>query len=370
MGIVYEAPRGAAGLARADPAGSQGPAKGASWDLPSGLQELAYRACRNSPNGLPGALEFGFQPYPGQCDGVASLAMSQPDANPRSAGAPKGTSSRDYDAILLDLDGTLVTSAGEIHPATLAALHAAHERGVHVMVATGRSKIATLPVLEELGLPTPAAIFNGAAIYCPSEQRMLEERLLSQRLLDQFWEYIDHTQDLAILMCAHEKFSRTPRSEAERTAIAGLHAIQEIPVEQLTQVENVLRVTLLSDRFEDSHGLHEELSQAVAGPSYRTHFSLSLLPRYHGSPYQVADLHAPCLGKAEALRFLQEQHGIPASRVVAVGDAYNDVEMVEAAGLGVCMENGVGGLKRRADRIIGDNEGPAIGDLVSELFLS
>lgn len=280
-----------------------------------------------------------------------------------------GASGRAYDAILLDLDGTLVRSDGSLHPANREALRAAHEVGVQVMVATGRSKIATLPVLEALDLPTPAVVFNGAAIYCPTEARMLEERLLSQRLLDQFWEYVDHSQDLAILMCAHEKFSRPPRNEAERTAVSGLHAIQEIEESALRGVENVLRVTLLSDRFADSHGLHAELELAVPGPSYRTHFSLSLLPRYAGSPYQVADLHAPCLGKAEALRFLEEQHGIPTARVVAVGDAYNDVPMIEAAGLGVCMGNGVGGLQRRADRIIGDNEGTAIAELVQELFL-
>ncbi len=284
----------------------------------------------------------------------------------REGQGPQGS----YGAILLDLDGTLVNSEGHVHPETLEALREASDRGVVVMVATGRSTIATMPVLDVLDLPTPAVVFNGAGIYCRTQGRMLEERLLSERIMDQVHDYLERSGDLAVFMCALEKFSRKPNSDAEVAALAGLHKIQELEPNSLRGIENVMRVTFLSSRHKDSHEYHGELEEAIKGPSYRTHFSLSLLPRYADSPYQVADVHPPCLGKAEALRYLEETYGIPAARVVAVGDAYNDYPMVQAAGLGVCMGNGVAGLQRRADRVIGDNEGTAIAELVRELFLS
>jgi hypothetical protein len=237
------------------------------------------------------------------------------------------------------------------------------------MVATGRSLVATRGVLEVLALQTPAVVFNGAAIFCPTSDRMLEERLLSKRLLAQAHDLLVRTGDLSVIMCAHHKYARAPQSAEEERALSGLRNIETLPAEELAHVENVLRVTFLSKRHADSHGLNEELQREIVGPSYRTHFPLALLPRYKGSPYSVADLHAPCLGKAEALRYIEETHGIPASRVVAVGDAYNDVPMVEAAGLGVAMGNAVSGLQRRADRVIGDNQGTAIAELVEELFL-
>ena len=59
---------------------------------------------------------------------------------------------RNYDAILLDLDGTLVDEHDQIHPHTLRSLRAAAERGVRVMIATGRSELATIPVVEQLGI--------------------------------------------------------------------------------------------------------------------------------------------------------------------------------------------------------------------------
>src|SRR3954471_1779934 len=97
--------------------------------------------------------------------------------------AARPMSTRTYDALLVDIDGTLLDEQGRIHPRSLAALRAAEAAGVRVMLATGRSTISTRPVLEELGLETPALVFNGAGLWCPKEKRMLEEHVLGNRTL-------------------------------------------------------------------------------------------------------------------------------------------------------------------------------------------
>ena len=83
----------------------------------------------------------------------------------------------------------------------------------------------------------------------------------------------------------------------------------------------------------------------------------------------AVDVHPPCRGKAEALRVMWESYGIPPERVVAVGDATNDSPMLQAAGLGVAVENCMDELRPVADRVIGHHDGPAIAELVQELFL-
>ena len=70
------------------------------------------------------------------------------------------------------------------------------------------------------------------------------------------------------------------------------------------------------------------------------------------------------------MRFLRERYGIPADRVVAVGDANNDIEMLEAAGLGVAMGNASEDALAAADRQIGDNNSDAVSQLIDELFLA
>ena len=81
-----------------------------------------------------------------------------------------------YDAALIDLDGTLVEGADGLLEENVAALRAAEARGKRVMIATGRSTVSTRPVLERLGLETPALVFNGAGLWCQRRARMLEER--------------------------------------------------------------------------------------------------------------------------------------------------------------------------------------------------
>ena len=58
------------------------------------------------------------------------------------------SSPRPYDAIVFDLDGTLLNRSSALHPHNVEAVRAAEEKGVRVMVATGRSRIATRPVLD------------------------------------------------------------------------------------------------------------------------------------------------------------------------------------------------------------------------------
>ena len=105
-----------------------------------------------------------------------------------------------------------------------------------------------------------------------------------------------------------------------------------------------------------------------AQPLHVTHFPLQALATHRGSPLLVADVQPPCRGKAEALRVLAERYGIPAAEVVAIGDADNDLSMLEAAGLAVAMENSMPRVLALAGRVIGNNNSDTIAELVEELF--
>jgi Cof subfamily protein (haloacid dehalogenase superfamily) len=276
-------------------------------------------------------------------------------------------SGRAYDAILLDLDGTLVTDADEIRPRTLASLRRAVDRGVRVMVATGRSELATIPVLDTLGFDTPAVVFNGAAVYCPRTRRMLEERLLSERALGLSVDFAVRHGCLIVAMCAGVKYSLPPRNEVERLALRDMTGLVFAPPEAL-KVQRAIRVTLLSDRHASSQEFAGAIEDTMSEPLYVTHFPLNLLAQHRESRLLVADLHPPCRGKAEALRVLDELYGIAPERVIAVGDATNDLTMFADAGLAVAMASGMPEAIACADRVIGSNNTDAIADLVDELL--
>src|SRR5688572_4688903 len=138
-----------------------------------------------------------------------------------------------YQALLLDLDGTLLDRTGGIHPRNKEAVLAARDRGVKVVLVTGRSKIATVPVLEELDLGTPAVIFNGAAVLCPVEGRLIEQRTISNRTMDRLLAYGERTDDLTLVMLEDKKLCSAPRNEVEAQALLGLRKLEFVSREAL-----------------------------------------------------------------------------------------------------------------------------------------
>lgn len=275
---------------------------------------------------------------------------------------------RSHDALLVDLDGTLLDDAGRIHPRTLRALRAAEESGVRVMIATGRSTISTRPVVREAGLATPALVFNGAGLWCPREERMLEERVLAPRTLARALQFGRERELLTVLMASDRKFASPPRTPLEEDALRGLLGLEVVPREDLGG-EFIVRVTFYSETHADSEALALDVRARVDAPVYVTHFPLSWLPSHRGNRASCLDLHPPCRGKAEGLRVLWERYGIPPERVVAVGDATNDIPMFEVAGLAVAMAGSMDEALAAADRVIGPNDSDALGALVEELFL-
>jgi len=278
-------------------------------------------------------------------------------------------STRAYDALLLDLDGTLLDDRSLVPARTAEALRAATAQGVRVMVATGRSNLSAHDVLVELGLESPAIVFNGAGLYCARRRRLLEERTLGNRTLQRTLAFAELHGHLPVVMCAERKFALAPRDAAEEAALALMTGLEIVGPEALA-AEYVMRVTLFSRNHARSEQFAHELECAVGLPLYTTHFPLSALASHRASPLHVLDIHPPCRGKGEALRVLEESYGIPPARVVAVGDATNDIPMFERAGLSVAMENSMGEALAAAQRVIGSNNGPAIAELVEELFLA
>jgi len=273
----------------------------------------------------------------------------------------------DYRALVLDLDGTLVTDQGTIRTRTLARLQQLHQRGLRVMIATGRSELGTLPVLEELGMDTPAVVFNGAGLYCPRERRLLEERLLSDRVVTRALDFARSSGLMPVIQVAGAKYTLPPRDEGEARALRGLEGLRHVEFAALPR-EYVIRVTFFSARHPSSDALAMEVEQAIDQPLHTTHFPLAALATHRDSRLLVVDLQPPCRGKGEALRVLEERYGLPARQVVAVGDADNDLPMLRAAGLGVAMGNAMPRVLATAARVIGDNNGDAIAELIDELF--
>ncbi len=271
-----------------------------------------------------------------------------------------------YDAVLIDLDGTLIEGAEGLRSENVAALRAAEARGKKVMIATGRSTASARPVLEQLELSTPAVVFNGAAVWCPKRTRLIEERILSSRTLERSLAFAAEHDLLTILMASERKWASPPRDPAEARALQGLRGLEVVPRELLAAQEFIVRVTMFSATHAASVALMEAAEAHIRQPVYTTHFPLSVLHAHRESPMSVIDIHPPCRGKAEGLRVLRDLYGIEPERVVAIGDATNDLPMFAAAGLALATEDGMDEAKAAAHHIIGPGGSTAIARAIEQ----
>jgi len=222
-------------------------------------------------------------------------------------------------------------------------------------------------VREELGLDGTAVVFNGAGIWCPKQKRLLEEQILAERVVDPVMDHADGEGHLVCVMRGDKKFAPTPKDALEEATLAGLQGLEIVERADLPR-EYLMRLTVFSRKHDSSSPLYDEVRAVLRAPAYLTHFPLSLLHAYRESPCQVVDVHPPCRGKAEALRWLSEEEGIAPERVVCVGDATNDLPMFEAAGLSIAMGDGMPEALAAADRVVGASDTDAIAELIEELF--
>ena len=268
---------------------------------------------------------------------------------------------------MLDLDGTLVADDGAVRPRVVAALADLVDRGVAVQIATGRSEAGTRAVARELGVRLPCVVYNGAALWCPRRDELIEERVLSNRAVERTLAFAEAHGLQCVVMQRGGKFATPPRDAIELSALSRLEELHLTPFDRLPR-EYVIRITLFSSRHGETRAFSKALDDALSMPIYLTDFPLNLLATHRDSPLSVVDVQPPCRGKGEALRYLEEELSIPAQAVVAVGDAGNDIPMLTAAGMGVAMGAASPEVVAAARRQIGSCNSDAIADLIEELF--
>ena len=261
-----------------------------------------------------------------------------------------------FDAILLDLDGTLLDGQSELTPRTARAVRKLVEAGFLVALCTGRSVAGTRPFHTALGLDSHLIAFNGSWIgppdgqpvhYIPIDDTHLEALFRAED--EAFFSFRHRDDQKYTVMTDHPDHHRV--AEWYENVVRAAHPV-ELPA------SDIIRVSMFFDEREFPEG---EGTQTIwwrlppevrAGLRLET-FPLRIFPPYRDSHLVLFEVQGQSQGKAEAFRWLESHHGIPAERTIAVGDHRNDVSMLAAAGLGVAVANAVDDVRAEADIVIG-----------------
>jgi hydroxymethylpyrimidine pyrophosphatase-like HAD family hydrolase len=258
--------------------------------------------------------------------------------------------------VALDVDGTIIDFDERLSDGVRSAVRAVVDAGVHVVVATGRSLVGTLPILDRLGLVDGYAVCSNGAV-----------TVRLDRSVNGGYEVVDTvTFDPAPALRLLREHLPTAAFAVEDTG-SGFRLSGPFPDNELT---GRLRVV----PFEELLG-QPATRVVVRSPEHTPEEFLELVERVglHGVNYAVGwtawlDLAPDGVSKASALDGVARRLGVDPSRALAVGDGRNDVEMFAWAGRAVAMGNAVPEAIDAADEVTADVTEDGLVDVLKPLL--
>ncbi|MGN7247801.1 HAD family hydrolase [Janibacter anophelis] len=227
--------------------------------------------------------------------------------------------------VALDVDGTILTHDGQLRPATREAVRAVADAGHHVVISTGRSAVATVPVLEMLDLTHGWAVCSNGAVtleLTPDETdgyRVAETVTFDPR--EALTLVMDHAPHILVAVEQVGVGFKVVRPYPEGV-LQGEQVV--VPFEELVSGPTT-RVT-----FHDPEGASEDFLELVE--------RIGL----HGVSYAVGytawlDLAPEGVSKGSALELVRRRLAVEPHLTFAAGDQRNDLEMLRWAARGVAM---------------------------------
>jgi Cof subfamily protein (haloacid dehalogenase superfamily) len=262
----------------------------------------------------------------------------------------------------IDVDGTLLDARGQLPPANIEAIAEAVDAGIHVALVTGRSYPFLRPLVEPLPSALTLIVSNGAVERTMDGVRLARRLLgrdIARVVLDSTRPFRDHAALVFDRDAERQVMFETmdwehPGRKAYWSRNQSLIA-QSVPLEDAL-VEDPIQV-MFNGGVEAMRMLVEEL-RAAAGT-----FAVALTEYAHRD-FSLIDVTAPGATKGHALAWRAAQLGLERDAVMAVGDNFNDLEMLEFAGVPVVMGNAVPALRDRGWEVTGDNEHAGLAEAI------
>lgn len=252
--------------------------------------------------------------------------------------------------LCLDIDGTLLNSRKELTRETVEAVQYAKQKGVRIFLASGRSFPGMKEIMQALGTGENCICMNGALI-C-AEGKEIYRDIMSSDMVDEILRCAEKYGSQVFF--AGKDFNLSNRQISEQIqralqngSLRGDYYIEENP-EKFREMVNVRKGQILKAAIKE---LEEENYKKL-----REELECLESLRVAKSDDYFVDLNSKICSKGQGIKILADYYGISIQNVMCIGDNENDIEMIQAAGIGIAMKNGADCVKQEADFITDSND--------------
>lgn len=265
-----------------------------------------------------------------------------------------------YKIIALDMDGTLLDDDKKITEENKKALMRAKDKGVKVVLSSGRPKDGLIKFLNELELMQDneyVLSYNGCLVQEAKSGKILHE--VGLKGTDLHYMYTLSREFNVNIHAFSEKHGLiTPKMSKYTEVEASLNGIEATIIDffDIPDDENIIKIMLVDEP--------EVLDAAINRLPKEAYDKYNIVK---STPYFLEIINKNG-NKGEGLKALANHLGVKREEVMAFGDASNDREMIEYAGLGVAMENAMEEVKKVADYITCNNNESGVAKVINKFI--
>lgn len=267
--------------------------------------------------------------------------------------------------IATDLDGTLLNENGEVSERNAQALKAAVKQGVQVVVATGRSYQSANKAIQAVGLNLPIISLNGASMYNAygenlksislskeSSRKVVEQCQANQVYFElytnkgvlspdrsQFVEVMVNIMLSANPNMSQEEIEKRAELRFQEEDFSVVTDFQSVIADESIEIYKALAFSLEADILDNIRATFTEKDTIVVT----------------SSGHDNLEFNHPEAQKGIALSLYAEEKNIDMKDVMAIGDNFNDLSMLEVAGHSVAMGNAEQAIKNACKTITAKN---------------
>jgi Cof subfamily protein (haloacid dehalogenase superfamily) len=267
-------------------------------------------------------------------------------------------------ALALDLDGTVLGPGAVLSGRTRKTINACREKGLQLIVATGRAIEAAEGFRVPLGAEGPMVYFNGAIVADMPGARILNSTLLK-------FEVVDFCIDLARSMGAYYQvfFPGTTDNPRQRLCAEKEGAEREMYFNHTgirAEIGNLKETAAGFPGCIKSMFVAEPEVQDALRPKIEERFGNTIyIARTLRNFLEIMDCR---VSKGQGLRFALDCRNVKPDEVIAFGDEENDIPMFEAVRFSAAPASAKDTVKTRADLVIGPNTEDGVAAFLEEFF--
>lgn len=268
-----------------------------------------------------------------------------------------------YSIIALDLDGTLTNSEKNITPRTFDALMKAQREGVRLVLASGRPTFGISALANQLQLADYGGYvlsYNGGRIIDWCEKTVIFSQVVDQKLVPILYDFAEKAQLPIVTYLPEAILASKNEGEylAEEARINGMPVVvAQNFMEEAMQISGGSTKFLIPGEPELLIQLESEMKAALS----------EQMEVFRSAPFFL-ELPPKGIDKAQSLQRLLTHLGLERESLMAFGDGFNDLSMIQFAGQGVAMANAVEEVKSIADFVTTSNEEDGIAHALEQLL--